>query len=453
MARSASKKLTNSNLKTWQAKANPRQEIGCNSCTGFAVRKTNAGLVAIFRYRLPADTQKGYIERVIKIGRLKINVDDLGGGISLEKARHKANEHRETFSKGKDPKAEAEKAHRDTATELMRQKNAIGIDFLNGGFSEWLKIHAANSGKHTKGFVTKHFPTLLKRPMETITPADINAWLATKKKDGLSHHTIKRVYAALRKMLAVAVEQNVIPAHPLAGYKLQVITASERQAIEDDEKAKAREKRKPITQAEIKALFAALDPFADQHGEEGYPEDSEARHWFIVFFVLAFNYGMRPGDLLNLRWSNITWHKDSAQLRKTPNKTATRGSNPAELNLTITGRSLAVLKAYHAQQGKPTTGDVLKSAKTGKPLANNSKGYLRHWRTLCLLAGINHKIDLYAATRHTFISNLVNSGLPLMTVAKLAGQKDEQMIREFYYSEPEDASRDAAGIMERLISG
>ncbi len=150
-------------------------------------------------------------------------------------------------------------------------------------------------------------------------------------------------------------------------------------------------------------------------------------HWFIPFCLTALHLGMRPGDLYALEWKHINFPFN--RLIKMPEKTRHHRS-PQQLELPLNDIVIGVLKAWNRQQGGPTNGLVFPSPITGQQLDRNA--HLRHWRQVKTLSAVLADDLHFYALRHNLISTLVSNGVPMLTVAKLAGHKGTKMIENHY---------------------
>jgi integrase len=202
-----------------------------------------------------------------------------------------------------------------------------------------------------------------------------------------------------------------------------------------------------LTSEELAGLNKGITLFAEElreqrrssrkHGKAYLPDlDLVAYpHWFIPYFHLGLQTGMRPGDLYTLTWQelNLTFRR----LVKMPGKTL-HHKNPAKLDLPLSDDIYNVMALWHAQQGSPTDGLVFPSTVSkntsdkqpnGKPFDKKAHG--RAWARVLHLGGVDPKLHFYSL-RHHFISALVASGAPLLSVAKLVGHKSATMIELHY---------------------
>ena len=174
-------------------------------------------------------------------------------------------------------------------------------------------------------------------------------------------------------------------------------------------------------------------------------------HWFIPFCHLGLHTGLRPGDLYSITWQELSL--SSSRLTKVCEKTShaiRREKKPAVVDMKLNTTIKAVLVAWWEDQGKPSTGLVFPSPKTGRQL--DVQAHRRPWTHVKLLGGLGEKLNFYAF-RHHFISAMLASGVPVFTVAKLAGHKGVEMILQHYGHLCPDQANEALNVVARTIIG
>jgi integrase len=141
-------------------------------------------------------------------------------------------------------------------------------------------------------------------------------------------------------------------------------------------------------------------------------------------FVVAFETGLRKGDLLNLRWASVDleggWVRLVTQKRKT------------EAVIPI---SASCREALLAWRSRGIFGDRVFSTPKGKPI---SKAVLLGcFTTAKALAGITRRFRFHDL-RHTFGSNWASDGATSSMIAKALGHTSSRMAER--YARPSEAS-------------
>lgn len=190
-----------------------------------------------------------------------------------------------------------------------------------------------------------------------------------------------RVVALVSKMFACAVEWGIRDTNPAANVR------------------KFREKRKErfLDAAEVGRLLAALDSID--------AEQALSLKATVAIRVLLFT-GMRYGEVMNLRWSNVDTQHQCFRLEdsKTGSRIIPYGDQVRE-----------------ALRKIPFNADlVFEGAKAGSPLSLR-----RPWYVVRQRADIDASATLHTL-RHTFASWSVMGGLSLAQVGALLGHKSTQ---------------------------
>lgn len=129
--------------------------------------------------------------------------------------------------------------------------------------------------------------------------------------------------------------------------------------------------------------------------------------------IMALNTGMRRGEILNLKWSDIDMDSRTITLRRTKNNEI---------------RMIPINKELHnvlVSLGQQTDGNYVFPNSDGKPYGDIKTGFKGALRR----AGI--KNFRFHDLRHTFASRLVMAGVDIRTVQELMGHKDIRMTMRY----------------------
>src|SRR5690606_13771171 len=122
---------------------------------------------------------------------------------------------------------------------------------------------------------------------------------------------------------------------------------------------------------------------------------------------------------------------------------------PARVVMDMTDDLYRVMRDWWEQQGKPETGLVFPSPITGARMDKKAHG--RPWTRVKRLGDLPPSLSFYAL-RHHFISTLVASGVPLLTVARLVGHKSAAMIESHYGHLCPNAAADALAVFSKAVA-
>ena len=404
-----------------------RGTLWCDKQTGLHLLKTKTG--GSWRYRYTDATGK---RRTATVGRYP-----------AMKPQQAAETVMAWRSDDADPlKEKADK--REAALTAEQQAEARNFrSYLEGPFTRYQARRSA--GEETLAIIRNNFADWMDRDMATLARADVVAWQSRREGEGRAHATLKRAYGAVKTMLNQAVRDGVLEEHPLRHVPLEKPVETERSR---ELEARREATRRLLSDEELAGFHSGLDAFSDEiraqrrssraHGKPELPDlDAVAYpHWFIPFANLSLFTGLRPGDLYTLTWTEL--NANFGRLVKTPQKTR-HHPNPIRVEMDLPPQALEVVRAWWEQQGKPTDGLVFPSPITGRRM--DKKAHDKPWRRVKRLGGLPDDLTFYSL-RHHFISTLVSAGVPLLTVAQLAGHKSASMIESHYGHLCPTAARD-----------
>ena len=354
--------------------------------------------------------------------------------LSVTQAREAAKTYAADVVKGTDP-IEARKEAED---RRKKQKRETVQAFLDGPYA--LYLSRRKGGDSTSRMIINHFPDWLNRPISSLTPSDLSAWQAKQEKAGKTWGTIKRSWEAMRAMLNYAALKGTVEANPLKGYSL------EKPALSADDLAQASDRRY-LEAHEVEALFKGIDAYQEkkrqerrnsrQHGKPILPDlDGVTYVDHVAPWLLTMYYtGFRPGDLFGLRWEHVDLNFKN--VRKIIEKTAHHDDKPRQFPLS--DKAIEVLKAWWEQQGKPSTGYVFESSRTGSRMDKNAMQ--KPWKRIKQYGELPESLQLYTL-RHHFASTLVMMGVDLLTVSRLMAHTDIQTTIQHYGHLQPDKARD-----------
>jgi integrase len=123
-------------------------------------------------------------------------------------------------------------------------------------------------------------PTLGRLALKKLTELHVQGLYRSMQEQGLSARTIRYTHAVLRRALKQAVRWKYIPRNPCDGA---------------DPPKVQRDEMRPLDREQARLLLEA----AGESGPNGEPDR------FHALYVLAVHTGMRPGELLALKWEDV----------------------------------------------------------------------------------------------------------------------------------------------------
>lgn len=256
-----------------------------------------------------------------------------------------------------------------------------------------------NYQRYTKSLLMPQWGAML---LSEFKPAALRSWIATLD---IKARSLRQMLIPLRGAIELALNDELIDSNPLDRIKLKKIMSREAYNVEAE--------ADPFSAAEILTLL------------EAYP--GQVRN----VFQFSFYTGMRPGEVIALRWDSIDWL--SMQVKVERSRAA--GVSREELK-TKSSRRLVDLRqgAYEAllaqrQYSELAGGLVFLDPATGKGWDTTGRLSI-YWATMIRRSKIRYRKPYQ--TRHTFASTLLSAGENPLYVAKQMGHKDTTMLTRHY---------------------
>jgi integrase len=209
-------------------------------------------------------------------------------------------------------------------------------------------------------------------------------------------------------------------------------------------------KSRAMTLAQVRALLAAdLSP------------------WWRAYIVTALTCGLRPGELLGLRWADVDLADGALRVRvclkALPGPDGKRALVLADLKTDRSRRTMAlprdaavVLRALKAQQAKDrlrygadwTDSGLVFAAGHGGP--RWPQDVRREFARLCERAGLGAGWHPHE-TRHTWVSVLSDAGVDIEDIADAAGHVTSSVTRNVYRHQLADKLTRAPAAMDAIL--
>jgi integrase len=264
-----------------------------------------------------------------------------------------------------------------------------------------LKLQAISEGSAEiyKQAMRRFPPSLLVAPLDKVTRKGVEEAvmdMATR----LAPKTVRHALSILVSVLNEAVDDGVIPANPAVRIRTP--------------KARAKLNRNVGDKQLKDALFAA--------------SRSPAYGWLFRF---ALGSGLRRGELCALTWGDIDFATGVVSVTKQVVKIGnTESIGPTKTTSSVRTVTLppALIKEAVVRKGaEPPTAPVFKTP-TGKRMTLSAAS-----------VGVKHILDMAGlpnqtlhSLRHTHVSQLVSSGLPLPAIAQRVGHSSVQTTMSVY---------------------
>jgi integrase len=227
----------------------------------------------------------------------------------------------------------------------------------------------------------------------------------------LAASTFNRRLSMLRSCLQWAAGEGLISdRNPLKKVKSRTATDEERQRSDD--------KKSPLSEVEIDKILEYVDRYHPTYAP------------FVRFLLFS---GVRAGEAVGLMWENIDLDKrlihikqvitrERGKYKKTRKQPKTRGS------IRILKMSERIYNLLVSIRSELATGLVFKSPKGA--IIDHGNFRNQCWKPTLLALEIPYRKPY--ATRHTLLSQALESGFSVPQVAQIAGHSDGRMIVTHY---------------------
>lgn len=306
----------------------------------------------------------------------------------------------------------------------------------------WLKNEAAETRQKTqdryKGIVERQIrPKLGPLLVQKLTKLDLEDFYRRLAKDGrddgkgLSKRTVQHVHRVLHAILNRAVDAQLVPQNVAAKAKPPKV---ERQKVET------------FSAAEIRLILDSLQ------GRSLYP-----------LVALAFDTGLRRGELCALKWGDLDLSVGTLRVDESLSQTSEgrKFEKPKTASsfrtIELTPDCVSYLMAHRKTQleqrvalglGKLPDDALVFPGDNGEPRDPDavSRGFSR------AIAGLSVKQLTLHSTRHSHASRLLNQGIDVVTVAARLGHSSPTITLAIYAHVVEPDAEGAKKASERLAA-
>lgn len=282
-------------------------------------------------------------------------------------------------------------------------------------------------------------PVLGRLKLKSIRPDHIQALYNDKIAAGTGVRTVQIIHAILHKSLGQAVRWQFLTRNPAA-------------AVQKPKPAKREMKTLNIDQ--VKTLLEA----------------ATASRYYALFY-LALATGLRQGEVLGLRWSDLDWDTGilqiQRQLQRVPNQ-GTDGGHPSSLQFnqpkTAAGRrsvnlsaaDLDILRAHRKRQLEERLffgsewhdQELLFPSTRGTP--TEPRNLLREFKRLLKVAGL--PVLRFHDLRHTAATLMLQQGIHPKIVQERLGHSDITLTLNTYSHVVPSMQKEAADKISALLS-
>jgi integrase len=300
----------------------------------------------------------------------------------------------------------------------------------------WLDGKELSRRPHTvsayRALVRQHIlPHLGGMHLQDIQPAHLKQLYLFKKEEGRGARTVQVIHMVMHAVLKQAVKEGILGRNPA--------DAVDRPKVEVTE-------RKILTEEQAQHLIIAT---------------TGTRYGTLIY--LALMTGMREGELLGLKWSDVDWTKGQLHVQRQLQVMKVDGSvmvppktKAGRRHIKLGQGTLERLALHRKQQelqkeergARWEENDLIFPNTLGKPMS--SRNMYDDYK--CLLSENGLPDINFHALRHTSLSFLLDMGTPVNTVQQRAGHSKASVTTDTYGHSLGHSEIEAAERIEELLT-
>ena len=301
---------------------------------------------------------------------------------------------------------------------------------------EWLNIHRSTLTPKTGDRywqIARDYilPILGKYKLKDLSLARVERCYQTLQEQGASVRTIRYVHSILHRCFKDAIYRGVIGFNPVHGAQLPKKPHQE-MAILDEYEA-------------MQFLMAAKS------------------NRYCTLFNLAIKTGMRQGELLALRWSDLDWRKGNLRVQRQTQRVTGQGmvfvapkTKSGRRTIPLGDEMLQILRQHWEKQ-------QLEKALAGERWQDLDLIFPTRWGTTQCPSNVlkEFKAVLHAAglrkirfhdLRHTAASLMLNSNVPAFVVSKILGHSKPSTTLDIYGHLIPVMHQEVGNLMDELLT-
>ena len=331
-------------------------------------------------------------------------------------ARNQAKKLAGDIANGIDPNLEKERTRRDQ----LKAREGTLRKFIEKRYEPWVTVER-KTGRETVKTIKNTFPRLLDKPMDAITHWEIEKWRKEKHRIGRAPSTTNRQIAALKACLSKALEWKVIDAHPLQGLKLSRVDRSKNPRSIDESQTKALQQALRERDKSMRKQRMSANEWRNERHYELKPDFGDYVDHLEPMILLALNTGMRRGEILQLRWVDIS--DDHLVVRGITAKS----SQTREIPLNSESKRIFQKWESNSEWVFPGSGEL--------PITTIKKS----WGAIKAAAGL--PTLRFHDLRHTFATRILQKGADIKTVSALLGHADIATTARYLHATDESKKK------------
>jgi len=284
---------------------------------------------------------------------------------------------------------------------------------------EWLAYRQptlrASSFRTYEIYIGKHFTAFDSLKVNMLTTARLESFISDKQKEGMPIKTVRYIRGLLNQILSYAVRHRYIERNPLS----------------DTERLRG--------SSEQKGSFLMPDEINRLLNTEGDP-------MYNTLFKLAVFSGARQGELLGLRWCDVSFNDKQIRIERSFNHGAVYEpkNRTSRRKIDLGDDVMLMLREYRKTN---LHNDLVFCDKKGKHLQGET--VRKHFRKALKKADL--PVIRFHDLRHTFASLLIHQGENIKVIQTQLGHSTPTQTLNTYSHLMKNPDSDIAGRLEKAV--
>lgn len=278
---------------------------------------------------------------------------------------------------------------------------------LKDGYLRTDAFRDSTRTRYETNFRIHILPMLGDLKLDRITREDLEIFIASLSKKDLAKPTIRMMVSELQAVLNHALQHKIITEHSAKKLSHLFKNAPVRH-----------EEIRPLNDEEVEGFLTAIA----SHSPEYY-----------CFFLLAIHTGLRAGELLGLKWSDVDFEEKCLWIKRNlyrGKEQRTKTDKPRRVDLS--DAALIEVKEHRAKMHLKFSGEVPEWVfpnQNGNTLEFYNLRH-RHYEKNLKRAGLPHV--RFHDLRHTFASLMIRKGKSMKYVQQMLGHSSIKMTMDIY---------------------
>lgn len=305
-------------------------------------------------------------------------------------------------------------------------------DFIEREYEPWVHANRPKTAEASVARIKRCFEPWYGRPLRLITTEFVEDWKIGRLKKGRAPTTVLRDIASLSAVLTRAVKMRKLDTNPIRNVdKPRIDRRPKVRYLSDEEEVRLRAALIERDR-EIQELRLSANTRRRQAAQEPLPELLHFADHLTPAVLLSVNTGLRRGELLALRWTDVNFRE---KLLTVDGGSAKSGDTR---HVPMNSEALEVLEKWKQQ------------AQIGDSVFPIRTSFKTAWRSLLRRASITR--FRWHDLRHHFASRLAQAGVPLNTIRELLGHGSLAMTLRYAHLAPSQG-RDAVAMLSAKRPG